>query len=248
MKNGEEIVKKACKAILARVSPVFEKMFFGSAASQDRVKITNVEEDIFDGLLMHAYGGKWDFRSKDRAVALYLAASAYEMKDLQNVCMEYLWPRILSDVWIFLYMPNMPEFEHMTAAAVKVFARCASEGFISEQFILITHEALVTIVSQVALNVRSELDVFDGVVRWSKAQCAKQELEVTRENLRSVAGAAINMVRFLAMTHGEFESSPMLSDILSAEEKVLLLTRNIYKKKSSSMNQLCCLVKPRLRI
>ncbi|XP_063225802.1 BTB/POZ domain-containing protein 2-like isoform X2 [Bacillus rossius redtenbacheri] len=248
IKNGEEIAKKASKSILARVSPVFEKMFFGSPQISNRFNITNVEEDIFDVLLLHAYGGKWDFKSMDRAVALYLAACAYEMEDLQHVCMEYAWPRVLSDVWMFLDMSGVPELENMKNAAVRVFARCASEGFISEQFTNISYESLVSVVSQVHMNVRSELDIFDGVMRWSTAQCTKRELEITQENLRSVAGESINMVRFLSMTQGEFESSPMLSSILSAEEKVLILTRIIYKKKTSSMFRLCCLTKPRLKL
>lgn len=53
------------------------------------------------------------------------------------------------------------------------------------------------------LGVR-EVRLFNAVVRWSEAECQRQQLQVTPENKRKVLGEALALIRFPLMTIEEF--------------------------------------------
>lgn len=49
-----------------------------------------------------------------------------------------------------------------------------------------------------------EVRLFNAVVRWSEAECQRQQLQVTPENKRKVLGKALALIRFPLMTIEEF--------------------------------------------
>lgn len=49
-----------------------------------------------------------------------------------------------------------------------------------------------------------EVRLFSAVVRWSEAECQRQQLQVTPENKRKVLGKALALIRFPLMTIEEF--------------------------------------------
>lgn len=49
-----------------------------------------------------------------------------------------------------------------------------------------------------------EVRLFSAVVRWSEAECQRQQLPVTPENKREVLGKALALIRFPLMTIEEF--------------------------------------------
>lgn len=49
-----------------------------------------------------------------------------------------------------------------------------------------------------------EARLFNAVVRWSEAECQRQQLQVTPENKRKVLGKALALIRFPLMTIEEF--------------------------------------------
>lgn len=54
-----------------------------------------------------------------------------------------------------------------------------------------------------SLGIR-EVRLFNAVVRWSEAECQRQQLQVTPENKRKVLGKALGLIRFPLMTIEEF--------------------------------------------
>ena len=49
-----------------------------------------------------------------------------------------------------------------------------------------------------------EVRLFTAVVRWSEAECQRQQLQVTPENKRKVLGKALALIHFPLMTIEEF--------------------------------------------
>lgn len=49
-----------------------------------------------------------------------------------------------------------------------------------------------------------EVRLFNAVVRWSEAECQRQQLQVMPENKRKVLGKALALIRFPLMTIEEF--------------------------------------------
>ena len=66
-----------------------------------------------------------------------------------------------------------------------------------------------------------EVDLFKAVVKWSEAECLRQEKERSGTNKRAAIGNAIFQIRFASMTLEEFAQNVSPSGLLTAEEIIL---------------------------
>lgn len=64
-------------------------------------------------------------------------------------------------------------------------------------------DTLVAVLERDTLGIR-EVRLFNAVVRWSEAECQRQQLQVTPENKRKALGKALGLIRFPLMTIEEF--------------------------------------------
>lgn len=60
------------------------------------------------------------------------------------------------------------------------------------------------VLSRSHLDPSSELVVFKAAQTWAEAECERQELAPTVENLREVLGPALKLIRFPLMDVSEF--------------------------------------------
>lgn len=74
---------------------------------------------------------------------------------------------------------------------------------------LSTTDTLVAVLERDTLGIR-EVRLFNAVVRWSEAECQRQQLQVTPENKRKVLGKALGLIRFPLMTIEEFAAGNRL--------------------------------------
>lgn len=74
---------------------------------------------------------------------------------------------------------------------------------------LSTADTLVAVLERDTLGIR-EVRLFNAVVRWSEAECQRQQLQVTPENKRKVLGKALGLIRFPLMTIEEFAAGNRL--------------------------------------
>lgn len=71
-------------------------------------------------------------------------------------------------------------------------------------------DTLVAVLERDTLGIR-EVRLFNAVVRWSEAECQRQQLQVTPENKRKVLGKALGLIRFPLMTIEEFAAGNRLA-------------------------------------
>lgn len=64
-------------------------------------------------------------------------------------------------------------------------------------------DTLVAVLERDTLGIR-EVRLFNAVVRWSEAECQRQQLQVVPENKRKTLGKALSLIRFPLMTIEEF--------------------------------------------
>lgn len=74
---------------------------------------------------------------------------------------------------------------------------------------LSTTDTLIAVLERDTLGIR-EVRLFNAVVRWSEAECQRQQLQVTPENKRKVLGKALGLIRFPLMTIEEFAAGNRL--------------------------------------
>lgn len=74
-------------------------------------------------------------------------------------------------------------------------------------------DTLVAVLERDTLGIR-EVRLFNAVVRWSEAECQRQQLQATPENKRKVLGKALGLIRFPLMTIEEFAAGNGLAWLL----------------------------------
>jgi len=95
------------------------------------------------------------------------------------------------------------------------------EALAAEGFLNIDHDTLVLVLKRDTLRIREVL-LFNSVVRWVEAECARQNLPPSLENQRNVLGKALYLIRFPLMTIEEFAVDVAQSGILTDSEVVCI--------------------------
>eukprot|EP00095_Tigriopus_kingsejongensis_P003215 snap_masked-scaffold699_size109694-processed-gene-0.7 protein:Tk03215 transcript:snap_masked-scaffold699_size109694-processed-gene-0.7-mRNA-1 annotation:"btb poz domain-containing protein 2" len=97
----------------------------------------------------------------------------------------------------------------------------ATDVLESEDIEDIDISALKMVICRETLCLRSELDVYQALLRWSGRECKRQKIEITRANRREVLEGAQYLVRYLTLNQEDFIEA---SGLLSEEENDSLLS------------------------
>ena len=95
----------------------------------------------------------------------------------------------------------------------------------SEEFANLSYDLVGNILWRDTLKVTSELEVFGAINQWACHQCKKIRKEITDKNKREILGELIFYPRYLTMTVEDFLKVPNNSEMLSSEEKQILLDK-----------------------
>jgi hypothetical protein len=88
---------------------------------------------------------------------------------------------------------------------------------------LAEHSLLVDVLARDTLRVHHESACFQLLERWCSQQCMRTRRPLLAEHKRALAGRAVYLVRYLAMSADQFIKGPYLSDLLDNDEKDALL-------------------------
>lgn len=95
----------------------------------------------------------------------------------------------------------------------------------SEGFFNLPYDLVGNILWRDTLNVPSELDIFAAINQWSCQQCKKTCKELTDKNKREILGELVFYPRYLTLSLDDFLKGPYTSEILTNEEKQILLEK-----------------------
>ncbi|KFQ99460.1 BTB/POZ domain-containing protein 2, partial [Opisthocomus hoazin] len=205
--------------VLAVGSAVFDAMFNGGmATTSTEIELPDVEPAAFLALLKKA--------AVISDVKQTLQSSFHSCCDL-GTSVQHIW--LLA---FFLLVRSRSVFQALTVARLfdepQLASLClenidknTSDAINAEGFTDIDLDTLVAVLERDTLGIR-EVRLFNAVVRWSEAECQRQQLQVIPENKRKVLGKALSLIRFPLMTIEEFAAGPAQSGILTDREVVSL--------------------------
>lgn len=98
----------------------------------------------------------------------------------------------------------------------------AGEVFQQEEMERLTFKELEMIVKRDALQMSSEKVLYDLLVRWSREECLRKNLDITSENRRRVLGALCFSPRYLTMSFNEFKTLRDQAELLDSAEQALV--------------------------
>ncbi|KAF3829643.1 hypothetical protein GH733_003907 [Mirounga leonina] len=208
--------------VLAVGSAVFDAMFNGGmATTSTEIELPDVEPAAFLALLKFLYSDEVQIGPETVMTTLY-TAKKYAVPALEAHCVEFLKKNLRADnAFMLLTQARLFDEPQLASLCLENIDKNTADAITAEGFTDIDLDTLVAVLERDTLGIR-EVRLFSAVVRWSEAECQRQQLPVTPENKRKVLGKALALIRFPLMTIEEFAAGPAQSGILVDREVVSL--------------------------
>ncbi|KAM9688416.1 BTB/POZ domain-containing protein 2 isoform 2-T2 [Trichechus inunguis] len=194
----------AHRFVLAVGSAVFDAMFNGGmATTSTEIELPDVEPAAFLALLKFLYSDEVQIGPETVMTTLY-TAKKYAVPALEAHCVEFLKKNLRADnAFMLLTQARLFDEPQLASLCLENIDKNTADAITAEGFTDIDLDTLVAVLERDTLGIR-EVRLFNAVVRWSEAECQRQQLQVTPENKRKVLGAALGLIRFPLMTIEEF--------------------------------------------
>ncbi|KAJ8669117.1 hypothetical protein QAD02_000376 [Eretmocerus hayati] len=219
-RGTQQQIIPAHKLVLSSGSAVFDAMFNGTlATSSNEIEVPDVEPETFLAVLLFLYTDEISINPDTVMTTLY-TAKKYAVSSLEKHCVDYLRSNLTTDnAFLLLAQARLFDEPQLATVCLDTIDKFTTEAMNADGFTDIDIDTLITVLERDTLRVR-ESKIFQAVVRWSEAECTRQQLPVTPDNQRSVLGRAISLVRFPLMSMEEFASGPAQSGLLTDREVV----------------------------
>lgn len=224
------------KVFLAMSSPVFEAMFFGGMAEKnDPIPIRDVQPEAFKALLEYIYTDRVDLGSFELACELCYCAKKYMLPFLVEECTKFLWsdlsPKKACRAYEFAKLFEEPV---LMEKCLQIMRLKTNEVINESSWDDVEQATVMTILDQDELQVNSEIELFNALEKWARAECNRKSLDASDpKSLKTVIGNALTKIRFLTLSPQEFAEGPGKSLLLSQEEAFALLM-NISSRNSEA--------------
>lgn len=170
------------------------------------------------------------------ATPILAAARKYCVDNLVNTCETFLGDITAPDDACLVYEhAHVYAEERLKENCLSLISRINGSGLRSASFLELCFDCVKNITESDDLSV-DEIEVFHAVMRWSEAECKRQELEVTEVNRREVLGVILCNVRFPVIDEKYLIQDVSLEEILTAEEYRKIVQCQQYNKEEKENN------------
>ncbi|XP_055310676.1 BTB/POZ domain-containing protein 2-like [Sitodiplosis mosellana] len=229
----------ANKSVLAALSPVFDRMFFGSLPD---VPIPDADAGAFKEFLQLFYLSEVTLTMENIETVVRLA-DKYDVLENVNAFAVFLKGQLTLDnmCWGYQLAVNLQNEELVEFCGDKI-SRSPKKIFATDAFQRCDKSILKRIM-ELDLTCK-ETNVFDACLKWAKHACEEDDMDATKaENLRTQLGDCLKLIRFGLMESEEFSECYMLNKgLLTSEEFediMLSLSAKEYKAKIFNNNPRC---------
>ncbi|XP_055305907.1 BTB/POZ domain-containing protein 3-like [Sitodiplosis mosellana] len=201
---GEGIDSVAAhKILLACVSTVFHRMFYGSLPEKGDIVIEDASRDAFKEFLQFFYLSKVRLSSEHIFQVVNLCKK-YEMADalkrceapmqkslkINNMCTGY-------SVALLLEMKNVIEF------CEREIKEKPTEVLKSTNFLECDHKLLDKILQLVSSKCSASV-IVDACMAWAKAECEHKNVRISPASLKTQLKDSLERIPFAELTKGQF--------------------------------------------
>ncbi|XP_028680871.1 kelch repeat and BTB domain-containing protein 8 [Erpetoichthys calabaricus] len=164
--------------VLAAISPYFRSMFTSglTETTQKEVRIVGVDAESMHLILDYAYTSRVTL-SEANVQALFTAASIFQIPSLQDQCAQFMISRLdpqnCIGVFMFADAYGHQELKDKSQDYIRKKFLCVVN---EQEFLHLTKEQLVCILSSDDLNVEKEEHVFESIIRWFEYDRDKREM------------------------------------------------------------------------
>ncbi|XP_043287451.1 BTB/POZ domain-containing protein 2-like [Venturia canescens] len=221
---NQEIVG-AHKLILAMSSPVFETMFFGSMPEGNNpIGIPEVQAEAFKALLKFIYTDELVLNQFEIAPDLYYCAKKYMLPELAAKCKIYIQSNLSYErvCKIYEFAEFFEELE-LKEQCVKLILIETKKILTDTNWADTQGTTVSFIFQQNILAIDSEIELYNALLTWAKAECERKSIPVDQKSLRSVSADLLTKIRFLTLTPKQFADGPGKAELLDKDEAFAII-------------------------
>ncbi|XP_067127058.1 BTB/POZ domain-containing protein 2-like [Centruroides vittatus] len=149
---------------------------------------------------------------------------------MKKQCSSYLTNNISENTVLEIYeTASQLQQNELTTKCWNYITGNASKIIKQDIFKYVKYETILKLVSEDCLTLKSEVDVYDAVIKWGKERFQNQ----SPEDLRKTLEPLLDQIRFLSMTSAEIGESPCQDGILTKDEQVDIF-REIATRKNNT--------------
>lgn len=181
------------KLLLAMASPVFERMFYGNLPDKtDPIIIPDVQPEAFEAMLEYIYTDRITIGSFDKACELCYVAKKYMLPHVVTRCTHFLWadlsPKNACRAYEFAKLFDEPR---LMQSSMDLIAANTREVLSDPSFLDIEMSTLMAILDQHRLNIDSELDLFNCLLKFASERGIVNENGNGNEDQDVVSGGCV---------------------------------------------------------
>jgi len=171
----------------------------------------------------------------DNVLALLYASKKYAISQLVRRCLTFLTDeQCTANVCSILEQAHIYSEEKYRRKCLSFINVNATDVLMSETFSELCEECLKLVISSDDLQC-DEQTALSAITCWAKKQCEKKSLEPSPENMRTVLGEILYLVRFPLMDKTYFTNVVSENPLLT-EKEVLELFKYFYKTDATTSN------------
>lgn len=238
--DEESATFQAHRLVVAAASPVLAKLLYPSSSELaglveekvSEIPITGVHPSIFRTAWISCYTTGFPVDVKD-VKELMRVANMYDMAALKHACLETLKGdmRVDNALELFDLAHSITGEEYFGSAFIR---ENAEEVFDTNYFLRLAPERLNLLLKDSQLSLDEQV-LFSRVMEWSRAECKRQSLTPSPENMRKMLGDVVFSLRLPTLTLGDVAVFVQPSSVLTTDE-LCELYRYISSKKKKSVS------------
>ncbi|XP_033725452.1 BTB/POZ domain-containing protein 6-like [Pecten maximus] len=194
---GEERNRiSAHRLVLLSRSPVFYAMLEGPMAEKGEITIPDISSETFKLFLRYLYTDTIDLTDRN-VVPVLNVARKYCVDILVSLCGEFFAKNLTVDSACVLFeQSHVFVMESLRQQCLQFILNNAPGVLRSATFTDLCLNCMTCISGSDDLKV-VENGVYEAIIRWSEAECGRQNIKATAGNRRDVLGETLYNVRFL---------------------------------------------------
>uniref|UniRef100_A0A1A9VXN3 BTB domain-containing protein n=1 Tax=Glossina austeni TaxID=7395 RepID=A0A1A9VXN3_GLOAU len=164
---AEDMEIPAHKMVLASCSPYFYAMFTGFEESrQGRITLQGVDHHALELLIEYVYTSTVEV-NEDNVQVLLTAANLLQLCDVRDACCDYLQTQLdASNCLGIRDFSDMHGCVELVNYADTYIERHFNEVIQFDEFSSLTHEQVISLISNDRISVSSEEEVYECVINW----------------------------------------------------------------------------------
>ncbi|XP_031634306.1 BTB/POZ domain-containing protein 2-like [Contarinia nasturtii] len=236
--DGKSEEVPANRSVLAALSSVFDKMFYGSLKEETNVKIVDASAQAFKEFLQFFYLSEVSIGMNNIETVVRLA-DKYDIFEYINTCSTLLQSQLNANNLCWGYQLALSiKNQNLIEFCENEISKSPKEVFASEPFERCDSDTLENILK---LNLTcNEADILNACIKWAKNACRQNDFDENQgKHLKNQLGDCFKLIRFGTMKMNEFTAFAVTHDgfFTPDEFKDIIFSKTVGGYESKIFNQ-----------